>query len=464
MGQASYGPDRQEEKRKKGKEGADKKGKEKTASRLAEERVPVSEQGLPVEVGLAASPAPVAAAEIAAVVTAAARGREGETDEVDATTAVASAGTAAADEGAGTRGRGQAADERQRRGKSVASPAAAPPARGKKGKWPRAQPAARRPGAGLGPGSPGPLLGWLLPGRSPQELTRPSSSQGGPSQQIASDEVLPAGEQIPADRGAVQEPGMTPPMEPGSGNRAPPAATEVAAAAGEIVPPQMGTRRSARLGAITWGPPRGGRTPWMPAGRGGLNGAATGTAGGAGRGARGGFRGGLRGGRGGRNRIPRSDIPVRTGPWRERHDRPEMQEAGANEEREGSDNSRNDPEFMGGEEEESEEISLDDEEEPARRATQRQERAAGGDAPQSLGGEGEPATEDTDVPSPADLAGKEDIWRAAGAWNVDILSRGDQPFLVRRLPPQILDRYFWSSGARRSGVYYPHRPFPTSRG
>ncbi|CAI5528069.1 unnamed protein product [Closterium sp. Naga37s-1] len=253
-------------------------------------------------------------------------------------------------------------------------------------------------------------------------------------------------------------------MEPGSGNRAPPAATEVAAAAGEIVPPQMGTRRSARLGAITWGPPRGGRTPWMPAGRGGLNGAATGTAGGAGRGARGGFRGGLRGGRGGRNRIPRSDIPVRTGPWRERHDRPEMQEAGANEEREGSDNSRNDPEFMGGEEEESEEISLDDEEEPARRATQRQERAAGGDAPQSLGGEGEPATEDTDVPSPADLAGKEDIWRAAGAWNVDILSRGDQPFLVRRLPPQILDRYFWSSGARRSGVYYPHRPFPTSRG
>ncbi|CAI5521910.1 unnamed protein product [Closterium sp. Naga37s-1] len=229
-----------------------------TASRIAEERVPVSEQGLPVEVGLAASPVPVAAAEIAAVVTAAVRGQEGETDEADATAAAVPAGTSAAVEGACTRGRGQAADERQRREKSIASPPAAPAARGKKGKWPRAQPAARRPEAGLGPGSPGPLLGWLLPEQSPQELTRPSSSQVGPSQQIAAEDILPAGGQIPADRGAVQEPEMAPPVEPGSGNRAPPAATEVAAAAGEIVPPQLGTRRSARLGAITWGPPRGG--------------------------------------------------------------------------------------------------------------------------------------------------------------------------------------------------------------
>ncbi|CAI5506255.1 unnamed protein product [Closterium sp. Naga37s-1] len=366
------------------------------ASRLAEERGPVAEQGQLVEERLAASPAPVAAVEIAAVVTAA------------------------------------AADGRQGPGKSVAAPAA----REKKGKRPRAQPAARRPGAGLGPGPPGPLLGWLLQGQSPQEPTRPSSSRGGPSRQVDADE------EIAADEESAQEPEMPPPTEPGNGNRATPAATEAAAATDKIAPPQTGTRRSARLGAITWGPPRGGRTPWMPAGRGGLNGAA-GTAGGARRGAHEGLRGGLRGGRGGRNRAPRSDIPVRIGPWRERHDRPVRQEAeaGANEEHEASDNSGNDPEFMGGEEVESEEISLDEEQEPGRRATQHQEGAAGESIRQNPTGGGEPATEDTDVPSPADLAGDDAIWQAAGAWDAEILQKGDQPFLVRRLPPQILDIY-----------------------
>ncbi|CAI7823449.1 unnamed protein product [Closterium sp. NIES-54] len=49
--------------------------------------------------------------------------------------------------------------------------------------------------------------------------------------------------------------------------------------------------------------------------------------------------------------------------------------------------------------------------------------------------------EDTDVPSPADLAGDDAIWQDAGGWNLDTLQKGDQPFLVRRLPPQTLDRY-----------------------
>ncbi|CAI5518978.1 unnamed protein product [Closterium sp. Naga37s-1] len=338
----------------------------RTASRLAEGRGPVAEQGQSGEVGLAESPASVAAAEIAAVVTAAAGGRDREAGGVELTAAAASDGTSAADEGAGTQGHGQAGDGRQDRGKSVAAPVA----RGKKGKKPRAQPAARRPGAGLGP-----------------------------------------------------------------------AATVVAAAAEEIAPPQTGTRRSTRLGPITWGPPRGGRTPWMPAGRGAGN-VAAGITGGTGRGARGGLRGGLWGGRGGRNPVVRSDVPVRTGPWRERHDRPEILEAGANEERDAFDNCRDDPEFMGGEEEESEEISLDEEHEPGRRATQsRGGAAAGGNIQDNPGGGEQPATEDTDVPSPADLAGDDAIWLAAGAWNVHILQKGEQPFLVRRLPPQILDRY-----------------------
>ncbi|CAI5498109.1 unnamed protein product [Closterium sp. Naga37s-1] len=395
----------------------------RTASRLAEGRGPVAEEGQSGEVGLAESPASVAAAEIAVAVTAAAGGRDREAGGVEVTAAAASDGTPAADGGAGTQGYGQAGDGRQDRGKSVAAPVA----RGKKGKKPRAQPAARRPGAGLGPGPPGPLLGWLLQGQSPQGPTRPSSSRAGPSQQIAVDEV--------------SAPTMPPPAEPGTDDRAAPAATVVAAAAGEIAPPQTGTRRSTRLGPITWGPPRGGRTPWMPAGRGAGN-VAAGIAGGAGRGARGGLRGGLRGGRGGRNPVVRSDVPVRTGSWRERHDRPEILEAGANEERVASDNCRDDPEFMGGEEEESEEISLDEEQEPGRRATQsRGGAAAEGNIQENPGGGEQPATEDTDVPSPANLAGDDAIWLAAGAWNVDILQRGEQPFLVRRLPPQILDRY-----------------------
>ncbi|CAI5513156.1 unnamed protein product [Closterium sp. Naga37s-1] len=395
----------------------------RTASRLAEGRGPVAEQGQSGEVGLAESPAPMATVEIAAVVTAAARRRDREAGGVEVTAAVASDGTSATDEGVGTQEHGQAGGGRQDRGKNVAAPVA----RGKKGKKPRAQPAARRPGAGLGPGPPGPLLGWLLQGQSPQAPTRPSSSQAGPSQQIAADEVI--------------VPTIPPPAEPGTVDGAAPPATEVAAAAEEIAPLQTGTRRSTRQGPITWGPPRGGRTPWMPVGRGAGN-VAAGIAGGAGRGVRGGLRGGLRGGRGRRNPVARSDVPVRTGPWRERHDRPEIQEAGANEEREASGNCRDDPEFMGGEEEESEEISLDEEQEPGRRATQRRGGAAtGGNIQENPGGGEEPATEDTDVPSPADLAGDDAIWLAAGAWNMDILQKGEQPFLVRRLPPQILDRY-----------------------
>ncbi|CAI5520770.1 unnamed protein product [Closterium sp. Naga37s-1] len=158
----------------------------------------------------------------------------------------------------------------------------------------------------------------------------------------------------------------------------------------------------------------------MPVGRGGTTGSTrppTGRGRGE-RGAAGRGGGGGRGARGGRTIVGGVELPVRTGPWRERHDRPELETAPANEEAADSDNSGNDPGFMGGEEEESEDVSLEDEE-----------------------GEGAPATEATDVPSPADLADVEAIWQTAGDWDVTQMQRGDQPFLVRRVPPQILDSY-----------------------
>ncbi|CAI5526215.1 unnamed protein product [Closterium sp. Naga37s-1] len=267
------------------------------ASRLAEEQGPVAEPGQQgeEEAGLAASPA-----VIAAVVTAAVGTQDGGTSAEGVGAAAEFAGMSVADEGAGTQERDQVADGRQGRGKSAAAPAAC----GKKGKRPRAQPAARRPGAGLRPGPPGPLLGWLRQGQSPQEPGLPSSSRGATAVQ--------------------QEPQV-------------PAATPFVT---QVAPTQE----------------------------------------------------------------------------------PE--------------------EFMAGEDEVSEEISLDDEEAPPRRDNPApQTREAAGEIPPATAEPAEAATGDTDVPSPADLASDDAIWHMARGWNVDILQRSDQPFLVRRLPTQLLDRY-----------------------
>ncbi|CAI5524940.1 unnamed protein product [Closterium sp. Naga37s-1] len=43
--------------------------------------------------------------------------------------------------------------------------------------------------------------------------------------------------------------------------------------------------------------------------------------------------------------------------------------------------------------------------------------------------------------SPAELAEDESIWQLASAWDVTPLQRMDQPFLVRRMPPKILENY-----------------------
>ncbi|CAI5536525.1 unnamed protein product [Closterium sp. Naga37s-1] len=148
---------------------------------FAEEGGPLAEQGQTVEAGLAASPAPVDVPMIAVVVSAAVGRRDGEPNGEEVTAAAASAGTSAADGGADMQGHGQAAGGRQGHGKGVVAPAVC----GKTGKRPRAQPTPRRPGAGLGPGPPGPLLGWPLQGQSPREPEHPSPSQGGTSARIA---------------------------------------------------------------------------------------------------------------------------------------------------------------------------------------------------------------------------------------------------------------------------------------
>ncbi|CAI5993420.1 unnamed protein product [Closterium sp. NIES-65] len=118
------------------------------------------------EVELAASPEPVTASVLVAAVTAAAGERDRAWAEEDAPTAAASARTSAATEGASKQGHDRGGIDRRGHGPGGTAGAA----RGKMKL--RAQPAPRRPGAGLGPGPPGPLLGWLLQGQLPQGQER----------------------------------------------------------------------------------------------------------------------------------------------------------------------------------------------------------------------------------------------------------------------------------------------------
>ncbi|CAI5485308.1 unnamed protein product [Closterium sp. Naga37s-1] len=217
-------------------------------------------------------------AVIAAVVTAVER-RDGQPNGEERTAAAVFAGTSVADEGADMQGHGQAAGDSQ--GPANSAPSGVSKAKPKR----------------------------KLRGDAP---------------------ALSAAAQTASHAPATGAPNL------GGGNGvAQAAAVAPTGAGGDTTAAAVGTRRSARLGAITWGPPRGGRTPWVPAGRG--NGVVE-TTGAAGRGQRGVLRGGTRGGRGGRNQAPRAEIPVRTAPWRERHDRPERVIPQAEREQEASDN------------------------------------------------------------------------------------------------------------------------------
>ncbi|CAI5485994.1 unnamed protein product [Closterium sp. Naga37s-1] len=381
------------------------------------------------EVALSASPAPVTPAVLAAVVSAA-TGEQGDAPTAKgATTAAACAETPAVAAATSRQELGQAEGE-------IPGPAIGVSygvARGKSKKKLRAQPAPRRPGAGLGPGSPGPLLGWLLQGQPPSERAHRSSSAHTHEARGVSG-LNEAATETTATRQAKQ-PVSTHENE-----------TRVHLPPSPVAPvaETVATRRSARLGTVTWGPPRGGRTPWMPAGRAGLEATAR-AAPAAGRGFRGMGRGRRGGGRGGVARLGGAEIQARTGPWRERYDRPECVEAATNRDEAGSAEDTGDPEFMCGEEAgpESEEVSLDNEEEAGRGRNRVRGAGEGVDGVTSHA-EGVPvpaAAVTNEVKSSATLAEDDAIWQEAGTWSLDLLQRMDQPFLVRRLPPQVLDKY-----------------------
>ncbi|CAI5976489.1 unnamed protein product [Closterium sp. NIES-64] len=304
------------------------------------------------EAALSASPAPVTPAALAAAVFAA-TGVQGDAPTVEgATTAAANVGMPAADAASRRQGHVQAEGETPRPPNGAASGAA----RVTSTRKPRAQPAPRRLGAGLGPGSPGPLLGWLLQGQLPSERVHRSSSAHTQEERGVSglnEATTEATATCVAEQPAPNQnsgPHTHSPSSPVA-----PTATAVA------------TRRSARLGAVTWGPPRGGRSPWMPAGRAGLA-ATPQPALAAIRGFRDMDRGRRGGRRGGVARLGGAEIQARTGPWRERHDRPEVLEAPANGVDAEPAEDMGDPEFMYGEEAgpESEEVSMVNEEDLGR--------------------------------------------------------------------------------------------------
>ncbi|CAI5986253.1 unnamed protein product [Closterium sp. NIES-64] len=366
----------------------------RAAQAEAEEMRPGAAPEQSAEVALSASPAPVTAAALAAAVSAAI-GEHGDAPaEEGATTAAACAGTPAAVVAVSRQEHGQAEGEAP----GPASGASSGAAHSRSKTRLRAQPAPRRPGAELGPGSPGPLLGWLLQGQSPSERAHRSSSSN--LQEVR--EVADPGSRQPGIARGAPAPNATP------------ATTAHAVAPNTTNAIANNTRRATRRTAITWGPPRGGRTPWLPAGRGAMGGGTRAPTGG-GRTQRGFGARGARGGRGGRALVGGSEIPARTGTWRERHDRPGAVEVPTNEgQPAGSDDNASDPEFMCSEEADSEEVSLEEETGVARNAPNSCGRGLNGTAQnQRAVGDTAEETEGTDVFSPYDMVKEESIWQGA---------------------------------------------------
>ncbi|CAI5929955.1 unnamed protein product [Closterium sp. NIES-64] len=313
----------------------------------------------------------------------------------------------------------------------------------------RARPAPTRLGSGRAPGRPGPLRGWLVPAPPrPEQAHRPTL----------------------APRPAAQENGGAA-TEEGSAVRNTTTQEASAAEGGQQphhnaqVPTRRETRSSTRAQGITWGQPRGPphvpfNGPWIPEGRapqaaqGGGRSAGRAARGG-GRGARGdqGDRGAVAGGRGGRGTTGRARALLlggeaaieRTGTWRERHDRPERTLEPANGGEAASDTSPNGSEFIPSGSDASEGISLGEEEEFRHDGGRgRGRRIGAGGIPQAANARAGPAEGEVTQPSeksPADLANDESIWQLASTWDVAPLVRVDQPFLVRRMPPKVLEGY-----------------------
>ncbi|CAI5526287.1 unnamed protein product [Closterium sp. Naga37s-1] len=387
----------------------------------AEEQEGGEEQGQAEGSAVAAGPPAPAAAAAAAAEEVRKVDPAGEVGAADA----ASAGTSAAAADAGTQGRGRGGSDRLARGTGAAAHAA----RAKAGKNLRAQPAPRRPGAGLGPGVPGPLLGWLLQGQSPQGQGHPPPSQnaceeeGGNSQSAADTTEHERREGCGAKHVAAPDTAPEVGLTRRAGNQAPQET-------------RRDTRSSTRAQGIVWGRPampRNGapHTPWLPAGRapqsaqGGRDTVVPARGATTARGRRGGARG-VRGGRGAI--VGGREALVRSGSWRERHDRPEREAAPANQGAEDSDNSNDGEEFIPSQSHASEEISLE-EEGGTPRGPRRRGGTGVGQGGTSAPTEAAAAAADgsarggagiSNVLSPAELAANDAIWQQAAASMGDI--------------------------------------------
>ncbi|CAI5503856.1 unnamed protein product [Closterium sp. Naga37s-1] len=432
---------------------------------------PVAQERTEV-VELAASPEPVTASVLAAAVTAAAGEQDGARTEEGAPIAAASAGTSAAAEGASTQGHGLGGSGRRGHGAGGIAGAA----RGKMKL--RAQPAPRRPGAGLGLGPPGPLLGWLLQGQLPRGQERQLPSVGtSDGRREAGDRIRLAPTPIITAGNAVAGPStQQPPRRDSRSSTGGEERTTTAAVTAQQTP-RRETRSVTRAQGITWGQPRVGQAtpmlaPWIPAGRPQQAGRGEQNAGPRGgetaRGTRGGGRG-ARGGWGGRGPIVGGRVSlVRTGTLRERHERPEQAEPAMNHNEEDDVNTDEGGDYVAESAEPSEEISLEDEEEVhmTRKAGERRRTHNNGvnhqgdnpqgtgigneevpgvrGNPQVVGENGDAPNEgqsDSGVKSPSDLADDSAIWELAATWDKYPLQKGDQPFVVRRMPPKILESY-----------------------
>ncbi|CAI5535068.1 unnamed protein product [Closterium sp. Naga37s-1] len=435
---------------------------------VAEEPQTILGSAEPPALEVAESPSPLGATAIAAVVAEEARRQEGPPNEDSASTAAESAGTPAAAGAASTQEHGQVEGDSA----GPANGAASDAARAKKKKMLRAQIAPRRPGAGLGPGAPGPLQGWLLQEQSPQGRERqlPSVGQRGgddegengvrpgrpPNSRTGDMATEAANAQVPQRRprhtvgdntehegweehGAEQEAITEAAPTRRTGNATP-----------QVVPRK--TRSRTRAQGIFWGRPTATRngathTPWLPAGRapeagrgGGRNTNTPARGGTTARGRRGGARGAgsargvIVGGR---------EAPVRTGTWRERHDRPEMEVTPANQEARDSDNPDDGEDFIPSEYPASEDVSLGEEGDTAGGPRRRGDTGTGTLAPAETegGGSAREGVRESNAVSPAEVAANDAMWQDAATWDVAKLQWGDQPFLVRRMPPTILQSY-----------------------
>ncbi|CAI5498004.1 unnamed protein product [Closterium sp. Naga37s-1] len=158
-----------------------------------------------------------------------------------------------------------------------------------------------------------------------------------------------------------------------------------------------------------------------------------------------------------RGRAVNARERVRSGPWRERHGRPEVvpevvpKESNADR-LAASDRGEEDEAYMALEEGESEEVSLEDE--PGVGNHQRGGRSGrtrlegngrmGGDQQNGNPPPGAPigqpgGAEVREMRPPEVIAGDEATWRQVAEWDMDCLRGSEQPFLARRMPPGVVD-------------------------